>query len=105
MASAADAAPNPLQSELPFYLFGALLAVYAVSRVLAQRPSLVWARVHGLGSAMAHVQSVAHRGGRETTTENSQAVRRHRPRTLTWGGPYSSQSVTLSLYPSLFLSV
>jgi hypothetical protein len=73
-AASPATAPGP-HSGLLFYVSATVLAAYVLSRLLARRPGLVWGRARGLGAAMAHVQSVAHRGGRQTTTENSLAVR------------------------------
>ena len=49
---------------------------HVLHRLLARKPSLCGGAPRG-GPALAHVQSVAHRGGRARTTENSLAAMRH----------------------------
>ena len=80
MNGAYDTVPDAAAGTSPatFWLICCILCVYCASRMLTTRPSLIWGKSQGLfGTPLVNVQSVAHRGGRANTTENSIAAIRN----------------------------
>ena len=60
--------------SLTFYISATLFLFYLIHRLLLKRPDLLWGVQTLPSSSKLHqVQTIAHRGGRETTIENSKS--------------------------------